>query len=223
MRVIVDACTSRCSASAVTVCGPRVASTTSVRNCGSVTSSLTDDERARGDRDERAARTHQRVDDRIGCRVGHVDASPFIGIPSSIRRAHGTSDSILFRAVGADASILRDERSADHCVAGLTAGGAAAYTGPMADLEARLLAVLGAPNVLVGDAINDDYTHDEALTATPVRPLAVVRPGIDRRGRGRRARSATSSACPSPRAVRAPACRARACRAPTASCSRSNA
>jgi glycolate oxidase len=47
----------------------------------------------------------------------------------------------------------------------------------MADLESRLLDVLPAAHVIVGDAINDDYTHDEALTATPVRPLAVVRPG----------------------------------------------
>jgi glycolate oxidase len=46
----------------------------------------------------------------------------------------------------------------------------------MADLESRLLEVLDAHQVLVGDAINDDYTHDEALTGTPVRPLAVVRP-----------------------------------------------
>jgi glycolate oxidase len=30
--------------------------------------------------------------------------------------------------------------------------------------------------VLTGDAISDDYTHDEALTATPRRPMAVVRP-----------------------------------------------
>ncbi|HET9729228.1 MAG TPA: FAD-linked oxidase C-terminal domain-containing protein [Acidimicrobiia bacterium] len=46
----------------------------------------------------------------------------------------------------------------------------------MADLEGRLEVVLPG-HVLVGDAINDDYTHDEALTATPVRPRAVVRPG----------------------------------------------
>ncbi len=47
----------------------------------------------------------------------------------------------------------------------------------MADLEARLLDVVGAQQVLVGDAIGDDYTHDEALTGAPVRPLAVVRAG----------------------------------------------
>ena len=43
MRVIVDACTVSRSASALTVCGPAVASTTSERNCGSVTSSFTAD------------------------------------------------------------------------------------------------------------------------------------------------------------------------------------
>ncbi|MDQ1384020.1 MAG: glycolate oxidase [Actinomycetota bacterium] len=46
----------------------------------------------------------------------------------------------------------------------------------MADLEARLLEILGPQQLLVGDAIGDDYTHDEALSATPVRPLAVARP-----------------------------------------------
>jgi glycolate oxidase len=46
----------------------------------------------------------------------------------------------------------------------------------MADLESRLLEALPPAQVLLGDAISDDYTHDEALTATPVRPLAVVRP-----------------------------------------------
>ena len=47
----------------------------------------------------------------------------------------------------------------------------------MADLEARLGEVLETRQILVGDAIGDDYTHDESLTATPVRPLAVVLPG----------------------------------------------
>lgn len=46
----------------------------------------------------------------------------------------------------------------------------------MTDLVERLTAAVGPANVLVGDAIPDDLTHDEALTATPVAPLAVVRP-----------------------------------------------
>jgi glycolate oxidase len=46
----------------------------------------------------------------------------------------------------------------------------------MADLEARLLETLAAGDVLVGDDISEEYTHDEALTAAPVCPLAVVRP-----------------------------------------------
>jgi glycolate oxidase len=42
---------------------------------------------------------------------------------------------------------------------------------------AKLFAdAVGADAVLAGDAVGDDYTHDEALTASPVRPLAVVRP-----------------------------------------------
>jgi glycolate oxidase len=44
------------------------------------------------------------------------------------------------------------------------------------DLLERLREAIGDANVLVGDAIPDDYTHDEALTAEPVRPRAVVRP-----------------------------------------------
>src|SRR3954469_16889085 len=46
----------------------------------------------------------------------------------------------------------------------------------MADVESQLLAILPANAVLVGDAITDDYTHDEALTGEPVMPLAVVKP-----------------------------------------------
>ena len=36
--------------------------------------------------------------------------------------------------------------------------------------------VVGSDHVLVGDVINDDYSHDEALTAKPTRPAAVLRP-----------------------------------------------
>jgi glycolate oxidase len=36
--------------------------------------------------------------------------------------------------------------------------------------------IVGAGHVLVGDAIGEDYTHDEALTAAPVTPMCVVRP-----------------------------------------------
>ena len=45
----------------------------------------------------------------------------------------------------------------------------------MADLS-KLEGIVGDGQVLTGDAISDDYTHDEALTATSRRPLAVVRP-----------------------------------------------
>jgi glycolate oxidase len=45
-----------------------------------------------------------------------------------------------------------------------------------AELVDLLAAVVGADNVLSGDAVKDDHTHDEALTATPQRPLAVVLP-----------------------------------------------
>jgi glycolate oxidase len=45
------------------------------------------------------------------------------------------------------------------------------------DLGERLAAIVGADHVLTGDAIVEELTHDEALTATPQTPAAVVRPG----------------------------------------------
>lgn len=44
------------------------------------------------------------------------------------------------------------------------------------DIVASLEAIVGEANVDVGDSINDDDTHDEALGALAVRPCAVVRP-----------------------------------------------
>ena len=46
----------------------------------------------------------------------------------------------------------------------------------MADIAALLEEVVGADHVLTGADINEDYTHDEALTAEPVTPAVVVRP-----------------------------------------------
>jgi glycolate oxidase len=46
----------------------------------------------------------------------------------------------------------------------------------MADFVDRLVEVVGGDNVLSGSAVHDDYSHDEALTARPEIPLAVVRP-----------------------------------------------
>ncbi|MFP5255583.1 MAG: FAD-binding oxidoreductase [Acidimicrobiia bacterium] len=37
--------------------------------------------------------------------------------------------------------------------------------------------IVGEGNVLTGEGISEDYGHDEALTVTPVLPMAVVRPG----------------------------------------------
>jgi glycolate oxidase len=47
----------------------------------------------------------------------------------------------------------------------------------MSDIVEALTDVVGSAGVSTGDAIDDDYTHDEALTAIAQRPLAVVRPG----------------------------------------------
>lgn len=45
------------------------------------------------------------------------------------------------------------------------------------ELVAALTKVVGDGRITTGDAIATDDTHDEALTVTPVVPLAVVRPG----------------------------------------------
>ena len=47
----------------------------------------------------------------------------------------------------------------------------------MADLLGALRELLGDRDVLTGDAIGDDYSHDEALTAQAQKPAVVVRPG----------------------------------------------
>jgi glycolate oxidase len=46
----------------------------------------------------------------------------------------------------------------------------------MADITEQLAELVGPANVERGDDVNDDYGHDEALTARPVRPEVVVRP-----------------------------------------------
>ncbi|MFA5889823.1 MAG: FAD-linked oxidase C-terminal domain-containing protein [Actinomycetota bacterium] len=46
----------------------------------------------------------------------------------------------------------------------------------MGDITTELAEIVGPANVLTGDAINDDYTHDEALHAPPQRPVCVVKP-----------------------------------------------
>lgn len=46
----------------------------------------------------------------------------------------------------------------------------------MGDIVGLLAEAVGQAHVLSGPDISPDYTHDEALTATPATPLAVVRP-----------------------------------------------
>jgi glycolate oxidase len=45
------------------------------------------------------------------------------------------------------------------------------------DIVEELRALVGDDHVFTGDALHPDYTHDEAITADPVVPLAVVKPG----------------------------------------------
>ena len=47
----------------------------------------------------------------------------------------------------------------------------------MSKLLDQLRKVVGETNVVAGDSIHDDYTHDETLGADPVVPLALVLPG----------------------------------------------
>ena len=47
----------------------------------------------------------------------------------------------------------------------------------MTEILEQLRKIVGEPHVLVGEAIHSDYTHDEAMTGTPVAPAAVVLPG----------------------------------------------
>ncbi|WP_344307393.1 FAD-binding oxidoreductase [Fodinicola feengrottensis] len=44
-------------------------------------------------------------------------------------------------------------------------------------LAGRLAALVGEANLLIGEAISDDYRHDEALGVAPVTPAYVVKPG----------------------------------------------
>jgi glycolate oxidase len=46
----------------------------------------------------------------------------------------------------------------------------------VAEIAELLAEIVGARDVLVGEAVSPDYAHDEALTATAVLPMAVVRP-----------------------------------------------
>ena len=46
----------------------------------------------------------------------------------------------------------------------------------MADVRSALEEIVGAQNLLAGEAIGDDYAHDEALTATQQLPAFVVKP-----------------------------------------------
>jgi glycolate oxidase len=47
----------------------------------------------------------------------------------------------------------------------------------MPELLEQLRKAVGETNVLVGDAVHADFTHDETLTVSPVLPLALVLPG----------------------------------------------
>jgi len=47
----------------------------------------------------------------------------------------------------------------------------------MSDIAEQLAEAIGSDHVLSGASAGEDYTHDEALTATPVQAATVVRPG----------------------------------------------
>jgi glycolate oxidase len=53
----------------------------------------------------------------------------------------------------------------------------ATVAGDRSTIGGLLVNIVGAEHVDLGADVNEDDTHDEALGTTPVRPLAVVRPG----------------------------------------------
>ena len=46
----------------------------------------------------------------------------------------------------------------------------------MADVATQLAEIVGDKDLLVGDAISEDYAHDEALSAEPQKPAYVAKP-----------------------------------------------
>src|ERR1700758_1111014 len=46
----------------------------------------------------------------------------------------------------------------------------------MSDMTARFVEIVGTHNLLTGDAIPDDYSHDEVLTTAPQKPAYVAKP-----------------------------------------------
>src|ERR1700746_3312820 len=46
----------------------------------------------------------------------------------------------------------------------------------VSDMKARFAEIVGDQNLLTGDAIPEDYWHDEVLTTAPQRPACVANP-----------------------------------------------
>ena len=46
----------------------------------------------------------------------------------------------------------------------------------MSDMTTRFAEIVGDHNVLTGDAIPEDYFHDEVLTTAPQKPAYVAKP-----------------------------------------------
>lgn len=46
----------------------------------------------------------------------------------------------------------------------------------MTDMTTRFATIVGAHHILTGDAISDDYAHDEVLTKPPQRPAYLAKP-----------------------------------------------
>src|ERR1700752_3079674 len=54
----------------------------------------------------------------------------------------------------------------------------------MSDMTARFSEIVGNHNLLTGDAIPDDYFHDEVLTTAPQKPAYVAKPATAHQGGG---------------------------------------
>ncbi len=46
----------------------------------------------------------------------------------------------------------------------------------MTDMTAQFAKIVGEHNLLTGDAISDDYAHDEVLTKPPQKPAYLAKP-----------------------------------------------
>jgi len=167
--------------------GPAVASTTSDRNCGSVTSSLTAESERALIRRGLCSPAITRVDDRSDCCVVHLEFSPLIDFPRFVRVM--TSKAIL----SGQPAVSAHDYAPDLALPSVARvdpvpPGYLPNTSRMSDLEAASSTCVSAPRRNSRSATRSATTYNprrKRLTGLlTVRPLAVVCPNPPR-GKGR--------------------------------------